>query len=248
MIKMSAEKLSSAKPTSSSAENRDPITAALLRTIQEKSQEDPLIGAKVGAQEIRERLINAMKTEKGVHIESLLCALGALAGYACQANLRVQAEAKGIPENAIFRVVTTNDGKKYFFGEPLNSVLVRSQYSVWSLAAAAAKDAGCLTLPDINEMFGHSAKVLGSSEYGIPRTPENHRPHDKPVNYVKALWPPLFPIVKLFCSASVHWPILFGLTIQEIIVAGMNIIDPGLALKIVMESAIAMSQIDLGNV
>jgi hypothetical protein len=188
-----------------------------------------------------------MKTEKGVHIESLLCALGALAGYSCQANLRAQAIAKGMSENAGFQVVGTKDGKKFFLGDPLNNAVAGSQHSVWGLAAGAAQHAGCKTLPDINEIFGHVSKVLGSDEFGIPRLPENHKPQDNPINYLKAFWPALFPTVKLFCPTPVDWPILFSLATQEVIVAGKGVIDPGIALKIVMESAISMSKVDLKN-
>ena len=69
----------------------DPKTAALINAIRERSQEDPFIGAKLGAKEVFQRLVEGMKDSNGVHIESLLTALGALAGYACQANLREQA-------------------------------------------------------------------------------------------------------------------------------------------------------------
>ncbi|OOG47647.1 hypothetical protein B0B52_00965 [Polaromonas sp. A23] len=188
-----------------------------------------------------------MKSEKGVHIESLLCALGALAGYACQANLRAQAQLKGLPETAAFQIVNTTNGKQYFFGDPLNNAVAGSQYSVWGLAGGAAQHAGAKEFPDINELFSHAASTVGGDQFGIPRIPENHKAGDTPINYLKALWPAMLPTVKLFCPTPVDWPILYSLAIQEAIDTAKNVIDPALAFKIVMESAIPMSKVDLAN-
>jgi hypothetical protein len=223
----------------------DPKTEALLNAIQKRSQEDPLVGAKLGAKEVFQRLLDGMKDSKGVHVESLLTALGALAGYACQANLRAQALAKGMPETAPFQVIGTKDGKQYFFGDPY--ALAGSQYSVWSLVGGAAQHAGAKDFPDLNEILQHTIAVLGSEQFGIPRVPDNHKPSDTPLNYLKALWPTLLPTIKLFCPNPVDWPILYSLAIQEAIYAGKEAIEPGLAFRIVMESAIPMSKVDLAN-
>jgi len=225
----------------------DPKTAALINAVRERSKEDPLVGAKLGAKEVFQRLLDGMKDSKGVHVESLLAALGALAGYACQANLRAQALAKGMPETAPFQVIGTKDGKQYFFGDPLNNALAGSQHSVWGLVGGAAQHAGAKDFPDLNEVFQHTTSVLGSEQFGIPRVPENHKPADTPLNYLKAFWPALFPTVKLFCPNPVDWPILYSLAIQEAIYAGKGSIDPGLAFRLVMESAIPMSKVDLAN-
>ena len=225
----------------------DPKIEALLIAIRERSKDDPLVGAKLGAKEVFQRLLDGMKDSKGVHIESLMTALGGLAGYACQANLRAQALAKSMPETAPFIVMNTDDGKQYFFGDPLNDALLESQYSIWGLAGGAAQHAGAKDLPDMNELLRHTIEALGSEKFGIPRVPEKHMPAETPIDYVRVLWPTLFPTVKLFCPNPVDWPILYGLAIQEAIFAAKEAIDPSLALRIVMESAIPMSKIDLAN-
>jgi hypothetical protein len=171
-------KLFGAKPQETKVPQLDPKTEALVNAIRERSKEDPLVGAKLGSKEVLQRIIDAMKNERGVHVESLLCALGALAGYSCQANLRAQALSKGMAETAAFQTVETKDGKKYFFGDPLNNALAGSQHSVWGLAAGAAQHAGAKELPDINEMFKHTSSVLGCPQFGIPRVPEKHAAGD----------------------------------------------------------------------
>lgn len=221
-----------AKPT------RSPAQEALLRAIAEKRAEDPLIGAKLGAKEIVQWLFAVMKNEKGVHIESLLAVLGALAGYSCQASVRAR------QGRAAFVVADGADGKKYFFGDALNKPLAEDKYSVWGLAAGAAQKNGCETLPDLAGIFKHSAESVGGKAFGIPRLPANHQPGDTPINFLKVLWPKALPILEDFCAGPSEWPILLGLSIQDVIFQAKGVIDPRLALEIVMECAIPMSLSD----
>ncbi len=249
MFRSILSKLAGSKPQPASTPTPQltPATAALMKTIEEMRTTDPLVGAKLGAKEVNQRLIDAMKNAKGVHVETLFCALGALAGYACQASLRAQALEKGLSETAVFIVMGTPNGKKYFYGEQLNQMLAESKYSVWSLAAGAAQHNGCSSLPDISEIFNHTTQTVGDVEFGIPRIPDGHQPGDKPINYVKVLWPNLLPIIKQFCHKPAEWPILLGLAVQEIMDMSKGVIAPDLAIKIVMESAIPMSKIDLAT-
>ena len=239
-----SEKSSSAEEPRESVRPED---AALLAAIEEQKKNDPLIGAKIGGKEILDRLLTVLKDEKGVHAESLFCALGSLAGYACQANLRAQAISKGMDPNAPFIVVKAGDGKPYYFGDPLNQCLAESKFSVWSLSAGAAQHAGAKTLPDINEIFEHSTNALGSEQFGIPRYPTENKAGDLPINYVKALWPLLLPIVKKLEQNPMLWPLLCAFAIQDAIEMTKGTISPEHALSIVMESAIPMSKVDLDS-
>ena len=240
-------KLSGEKLFADSSSNLSPQTEALLHAIHLHSTDGPLAGVRLGAKEVFQRQIAAMGNRENIHVESLLCSLGALSGYACQAYLRAQAVARGMSSNAAFLVVDSADGKKFYFGDSLNRTLANSQYSVWSLAATAAQQAGAHEFPDLDELFEHTAEVLGSKEFGVPRVPYEHRAGDIPLNYLKSRWAPLFPVVRTFCPDPAHWPILYGMATQEAIILGKDAVDPVLALTIVMESAIAMSKVDLTN-
>jgi hypothetical protein len=222
-----------------------PQDEALLRAIEEQRKTDPLVGAKIGSKEVVQRLLKGMKSERGVHIESLLCVLGSLAGYACQADLRSQAKKRGMPETSALMVIGTKDGKNFFFGDPLNKALAESKFSIWSLAAGAAQHNGCTKLPDVAEIFGHVTSTVGGETFGIPRLPDAHKPGDLPINYLKSLWPAMFDVIQPFCKESLEWPILFGFAIQEVMDLSKTTIKPELALLIVMESAIPMSKVDL---
>ncbi len=241
------DKSSGARPIPDSNSGLSQQTEELLHAIHLHSLEGPMAGARLGAKAIYQRLLAEAGNRQQVHFASLLCNLGALAGYACQAYLRAQAVARGMSETAAFLVVDALDGKQFFFGDPLNKILANSQYSLWSLAATAAHQAGAEEFPDLDELFQHTASVLGSKDFGIPRVPGRHRAGDTPLNYLKAQWAPLLPVVKSFCPDPANWPILYGMATQEAIILGKDAIPPALALSIVMESAIPMSKIDLAN-
>ncbi|MDH4394391.1 MAG: hypothetical protein QE278_01810 [Limnobacter sp.] len=241
------EKLTGVKPTPKKRPELDAIDQGMANAIKKQSQVDPLIGAKIGAKEVFNRLANAMERDGRVHIESLLCALGALTGYSCQAGLRAQAHILEVPEDSAFNVVGTTDGKKYFFGDLLNQAIVGAEYSVWALAGGAAQGAGATELPDLDEIFGYNASVLGSEQFGIPRIPADHMAAILPLDYLKTLWPVLLPTVQRYCPNPTHWQILYGLAVQTAITEGRNVINPSVALRIIMECAIPMSKVDLAN-
>lgn len=218
---------------------------ALLHEIAKISKDDPLVGAKVGSDELTHRLLTVMKDGRGVHLESLLCALGAIAGYACQASVRADAVAKGLPETALLTTRQSGDGKTYYFGDQLNRSLADSPCSVWAIASAAMRQARSSRRPDLTEIFKHSATAAGSAAFGKPRVPPENAAHDSPLNYVRTLWPTLQPLIAKFCPNPEHWPILIGLSIQQAISSNESALDPDLALQLVMEAAIPMSSVDL---
>jgi hypothetical protein len=200
----------------------DAANESLLEAIREKRKTDPLIGAKVAGREILGRLIIAMKNDKGVHSESLCCALGALAGYACQASLREQSIENG----------------------SLIKLLAQDPHSVWSLAAGAAQQAGATELPDLAAIFKHAAATVGTKAFGIPRYGGGHGAADLPATYVRALWPALLPILRRLTDDPALWPQAYSFAIQEAIKSVEPALAPQVALSIVMESAIPMSKLD----
>ena len=66
------------------ADHPSPVMATLPSAESEQQvqqgQQDQLYAVKRGGKEIASKLFMAMSTEKGIHLESLLSALGALAG------------------------------------------------------------------------------------------------------------------------------------------------------------------------
>lgn len=233
-----ATALSSVKPIE--------ITAQPVERVAEKS-EDPLFAVKKGGKEVAAKLFAAMSGERGIHLESLLCALGAIAGYSCQVSVREEfVHQQGRLEKEVFIVVNSKqNGVNYFFGDLLNKPLAESKYSVWSLSSGASQKVGLQKLIDLHDIFRHVTETLGQSSFGVPRVPNEHKAKELPISYVQFLWPQLFPLAQHYCKKPSDWPVLFGVAVQEILFASKGLIEPDLALQIVMESAVPMSKIYL---
>jgi hypothetical protein len=210
----------------------------------QKRESDPLAGPKLGGRALVQSLVSGLNEQRGVHIETLLCALGSLAGYSCQASVREILKQNGQPEETAFVIANCKDGKKYFFGDALNKPLAEDQYSVWILASGGATHLGCQQPLNVDEIFKHVAATVGGPEFGIPRIPEGHRPGEPPSNWVKYAWPKALATVQDYCASPSDWPAAFGIAIQEAMTQAKGVIDPCLALSIIMECAIPMSKVD----
>lgn len=212
-------------------------TQQLIQTLEARKSVDPLILVKACATEVLNRLILAMRDKRGVQAESMLCALGALGGFACQ----MAARGKGAPLEA-----REAGGKTYYFGPGINKPLAESPTSILALAKGAANAMGVMETPDIQDIFKHAIDTMGTNRFGIPRVPEKNRPRDLPENYARALWPVLIPTIKLFCKDPAEWPIVFGYAIQQVMKESEKVLNPGFAVKLVMEAAVPASKIDPG--
>ncbi|MBW4529122.1 MAG: hypothetical protein KME02_00400 [Aphanothece saxicola GSE-SYN-MK-01-06B] len=223
------------------APSRDPLDEAIAA----RRSQDPLVGAKIGAEEVSRRLLQAMATDRGVHVESLLAVCGALAGHAWQASLRARARAAGRMEPEGLHVIGTQNGGSFLVGEGLAQGLFQDRYSTWGLAAAAAQQAGCTALPDPMALWRHGMDSLGQDSFGVPQVPRRHRPSPDSLQSLASLWPALLPVVLRFCPDPAEWPILYGLLAQKAITMGRDVMDPCLSLRIVMDTAIANAMVIL---
>lgn len=224
--------------------SRNSSDDALFQAINEKKKDDPLVGLKIGSNELMERLIGTLKNEKGVHIESLLGIIGSIGGYSCHVAIREELiKNRKIGEQKVFTIVGAADGKKYYFGDLVNKPLVENQLSIWSLVAGSSNHFETGSLLDVSEIFSHVAGTVGGDDFGVPRIPSNHKLGDLPINYVKTIWKRIVPILDDFCDNPIEKPILIGFAAQQVIEMGKDIIVPSVAAKIVMECAIPMSKI-----
>lgn len=214
---------------------------------KEATDEGDIARLQTASAEIFNRVAMSLKDARGVHVESLLCLLGALAGYACQYSVRKEmVEQRNTPENAVFVVVGTRSGESYFFGDALNTPLAESKYSVVSLMLGVLKSLGGNPEDiDVNEIFSHTAQVVGSPQFGVIRTPEGHAPGDLPLNYLKFVWPALLPMAEKHCRKPEQLPILYAMAAQRAVAFAKGVLEPSLAVRIVLESAIPMSKVNL---
>lgn len=222
----------------------DAIQDALRNAIEERKKIDPMVGIKLGSNEVLQRLLKAMNSERGVHIESLLGVLGSLAGFACHMAVREELVDSGkCKVNEAFTLVVSKDGKTYYYGDAPNKPLAEDKYSVWGLMLGSLQHLGDTDVPDLQSIFSDVARKVGGDQFGVPDLPVNHRPGDLPIAYVKAMWKVMCPIIDNFCDKPAERPVLLGLSIQKAMEMGKDAIKPSLAVKIVMEYAVPTSKI-----
>lgn len=202
----------------------------------------PLPGAQLGGRIILERLLGSMKDERGVHVESLATALGALAGRACQLAA-LQGLSSGAPEYQGLSLMTVGgaNGDEYFVGDAINRPLAEFKYSVWGLVAGAANEHGG-QVPDLAELFQHSASTLGGVEFGLPRFAPGTSTSGTPRSYLD-LWESMQASIRQAAPMPEQWPVAYGLAIQNLFSMAKGHFDLGVLTRVVMDSAIATSKL-----
>lgn len=207
---------------------------------------ESLVGATLASRELLDTLMQAMRDSRGVHAESLLTALAALAGHACQASVRAEfIDRRGLAERQVLVAVETQDGSRYYLGELIDRNLFDDRLSVWHLVAHTAQSLGVNPLPQPAPLVAYAASTFGAPEFGVPRWPEGHRAADTPYAYLQVLWAPFRRVVDRHCDRASDWPLVCGLALQQAMTFTAQALAPALALQIVLEVAVPMSRVRL---
>jgi hypothetical protein len=177
-----------------------------------------------GAEYVVYRIWATLLDEHGIHPESLLTCLGALAGYACQVSVR---HAGPIP--------SLDSAKNPLLDSPL---------SVWALCSRAVQKAG-EPLPDLDDILAYVNETAGATAFRVPRAPAGHHPRHPALFYLEQIWPQILPIAQRFCRKPAQLPILFGIALQRAIEQTQATLHPTLAASIAMECAVATSRVSL---
>jgi hypothetical protein len=217
---------------------------AMADAISAQKVEDPLIGARVAAEQVKSWLMSASETEQGVHVETLLVSLGALGGFACQ--LAARHALLGGPRDweSPWVIAEGGDGRLYFLGDAINHYLLEDRLSLWSLAAGIVPRISDRPVPDVIPIVRHVSGTIGSEMFGQVRYPEGTSAGDLPINYVRHWFPEVWDLVQRLGLEPVEAPIAFGLAAQDVLSLVRQVVDPVVGLELLMESAVAMAKVD----
>jgi hypothetical protein len=208
----------------------------------EPSAEAQAENAKISARQVLDHLMTTLTTDQGVHIESLVTALGALAGRACQfATLDGLSSKNPDYDGLSLLVVGGANGDQYYYGDAINRPLAESPQSVWALLASPVVHFGG-ELPDFGELFSHSAATVGGPQFGRPRYAEGTDAAETPREYVR-LWNDLLPIVCRHSPGPQQWPLAYGYALQRLFAQVNAQLDLGVLARVAMDSAIATSRL-----
>jgi hypothetical protein len=197
----------------------------------------------------------------GIHAETYISAVGAIAGYAAQRTLFA---ASPPVMGANINRVSVKSGEQYWFGDSLNYMLVPrteadASRCVWPAAAGGAVGAGLLPqqLPKLDAMFKHVTSTIGGANEGKSSVPDRHQAQLRAGDLLKTVWPLAltcfsgkFPDGKHdFGAAPVAWWSAIaarasGRPIQNV----KGVLPPDIALTLLMESAIYCSKLDQSTV
>lgn len=198
--------------------------------------------------ELNEMLIAELKDTRGVHIETALATLGALAGFSVQMGIRETVIKTGeMHERQAFTEIKTRNGETYYFGDLPNEALFEAKprnVSIYSLVCAALQQTGATSQPDVVDIAKHVASTVGTERFGIPRTGNVHMPKVGPVALLNKFWNPMRNFMVVNVDSPSHWPFVFAIAAQKLILMGRGTIDPSIAADIVMETAIPMAKMN----
>jgi hypothetical protein len=190
-----------------------------------------------------------IKRTGGVHPETLLTELGALAGFAVQMSIRksIIERQKLDPGTILVEVATKND-EVYYFSDLLNWMLFENMahppYCVWAYVSAAVPPESHLLLPDMSDIVSHAARSIGTRQFGVPRLPHEHMPHKLPRAALEEHWRFIRAELEGSGRDPSQWPYDVAGAAAWQMLTGRDTIDLPLAARIVMEAAIPMSKVD----
>jgi hypothetical protein len=219
---------------------------------------DDAVPASSAAGCLREFLLASLTTEKGVHAETLMVVVGALAGFSAQHAVWETIVKPGKPiAPGGFRDIKTRSGEVFYSGDLLNGFLAPqpgADFPIWGIIAGAAVEAGAprSELPSYKEILNYVERTMGAPEFGLPRAPEEHRPGATPRDALNVFWPQTkmilsrsdFPGAAGVSLPPEHWPAVIGTVAQQYIAMTKDVLDPRVSLRLIMEAAAPMSKID----
>jgi hypothetical protein len=210
----------------------------------------PTGSAKVSEDEARERFLQLILTgladQRGVHVETALATLAALAGFSAQIAVRAGMAKGFIPHDQLIKIECVN-GEIFYTGDILNPPLLAtdpSQTSVFRMTAEAAHAMGARTFPDLTDMVRHMATTWGEPTYGMPRVPDAHLPRQDPRLLLRDSWDTTAAYLRMYAGDATRWPYWIGTVIQKLVGQTTGLIDPNLITPLVMEVALTMSRMD----
>jgi hypothetical protein len=195
-------------------------------------------------------LISETKDEHGLHIETFLSLLGALAGFSVPIALRCKfIESGKMAEKELFTKITLGKSD-YYMGSELHHPMFctdEGKTSVLKMTASAAYEKGCQKIFQAREMQEKTYATFGHDDFGIPHLSTSHMPHFMPIDMLKDSWDIVETFLRLIPTEHdpIYWPFIIGKIIENFILEiPEGTINPELFVPIVMESAVPMMFID----
>ena len=173
------------------------------------------------------------KTPRGSDIRMVLIFASGLAGCACHEAV--------IKEKGCFAIVSTKNGKRFYFGDDVNKYLLESRLSVVGSCQAVTD----VTQEEVMEIVSSFAENVGNSDLAICGFQIGML-----YKQIKQCWDGIFNnMTNAYCKSPSEWPVLYGIVTQEVLRQAMSVGAPSKeAGKMAIECAVAISKMDKDSI
>jgi hypothetical protein len=184
----------------------------------------------------------------GIHSETILTELGALAGFAAQMSIRKSViEPQGLDPGTVLIEAVTKSDEKFYFSDLLNLILFENEkppYSIWTYLTDEFPEEVRLRLPEVAEIVGRAARTIGQHSFGVPHLPAAHMPRKMPRAALNEHWSLVQQELVLSNRGPSEWPYDLAFAARWQMITSANVLPLPLAVALVMEAAVPMSKID----
>jgi hypothetical protein len=211
---------------------------------------------------LRQMLMRRLRVDQGLHPQTLLCAVGALAGFAAQnAALeqgQILARRRDLVAPRSLLLFTSPTGQRFLFGSWVNAPLLAGYGHATPLQrflAQAGEDAGIERehLPDFRSMEARVSGTVAQAGFGVLQAPMGHAPAAQPGELLRALWPQTRRILAAPMPLELpdepdlnqaHWPVIISVLAGAMLTSTRDRLDPRIGIALVMESALIAARLD----
>ena len=218
----------------------------LYDKVQAAREEDPLAGVTMGAKDIFNMIAVSCKNDMNqISIMDFLLYAGGMAGFACQVVPMFNTVVKeGVDIKKVFKIVMTERGDRYWFGEKINKLLYGEEHSIWSYVLSAYRNL-CpdKPVPDVTKTVKRAISCMGNTEYKIC----GKMTADELLTEYAKKWKMIFRKLTIYCPSATEWPILFGMIIEKGFNSVKGIVEPDMVWQYIMEAALFGSKMDIAS-
>jgi len=210
--------------------------------------------------ELRQMLVK--RSHGPAHAATLLCAAGALVGFAAQnaaleqGELLTQRRDLVAPKSLLMYVNPL--GERFLLGSWINGPLLMGYGHAFPMLAFAAKAAGAAGLkaadfPNITAIERRVAAAIKQPGFGAVPAPKGHRLAAQPRDLLRSLWPRARKVLTAPVPVHLadeppldeaHWSIILSAVAGTLVGLTRDAVPPGAAVALLVESALTASRLD----
>ena len=177
-------------------------------------------------------LATTLDARSAAHPPTVLAALGALAGFAAQQKLMLEGGT-----------VWAQPSRAEHLDRLLLSELPRDA-SLWRTLQTAAQALGAQHLPNPNTLLDATLRCVGTTQFGLITLPLEYRLLQQPQVALAAVWIPVRHALAPPPASAAHLPSVLADACASRIRSDARAVPPHVALRIVMQAALAMALIE----